>query len=262
MQITGADHTPIDLGIRAAAGGQVESSAGGYRLSIPAGEGRAYRWAQLDDYMGLPRRKFLRRAPLSASLRARVSAPNLPGTWGFGLWNDPFTASLTIRGASARLPTLPDAAWFFHGSTENYLSLRDDLPASGFTAVVFASARISPALLLPALPFAPLALIRPLARIARRLARLLVRQDTAALGVDVTAWHDYRLDWQPERVRFYVDEALVLETRRVPPPPLGLVIWIDNQYAAFQPSGKLSMGTSESPAPAWLEVESIQIDEE
>ena len=55
---------------------------------------------------------------------------------------------------------------------------------------------------------------------------------------------------------FEVDQAIVLETSVSPHPPLGVVIWIDNQFAAFTPEGKISFGVLENPK-AWLEIEDI-----
>lgn len=234
---------------------------GRWRMEIPAGPAGAYRWAQLDDYMHLPRRSFLWRAPLRLSLRARVSAGDLPGTWGFGLWNDPFSASLGLGGASWRLPALPNTAWFFYAGPPNYLALRDTHPAQGFLAATFASPRLPAPLLAPGALALPLLAIRPAARALRRLAACLIDESAGAAPGSPLEWRTYSLEWQAARVSFMVDGQQIFTAAAAPRGPLGLVIWIDNQYAAFQPSGKLSMGTSESPAPAWLEVESIQIDE-
>ena len=229
-----------------------------WRLCIPAGPAGAYRWAQVDDYLHRARRDFLHRAPLAFSLRARVSAAGLAGTWGFGLWNDPFNLNFGLQGMARKLPTLPNTAWFFWASPPNYLALRDDHPAQGLLAATF-SARPLPA------PFMalgglglPLLLQPGLARWLRRLARRQVAEDAAALTLDPTAWHIYRLEWRPERVRFWLDDALQFETAVSPRGPLGLVLWIDNQYAAFPPDGRLSAGTLPTPQPAWLELAEIE----
>jgi hypothetical protein len=54
-----------------------------------------------------------------------------------------------------------------------------------------------------------------------------------------------------------VDNTLVLESPISPCPPLGLVIWIDNQYAAFTPDGKIGFGLLKNTEPAWLEIENL-----
>lgn len=128
------------LKYRITEGSQVEQVApDSWRLTIPAGTGKSYNWAQLDDYLDLPRSKFLWQKPIQMECQARVSNSALPGTWGFGFWNDPFNASLGIKGTAARLPVLPNAAWFFFASPENHLSLTTNSPAQGFLAAVFQS---------------------------------------------------------------------------------------------------------------------------
>src|SRR5512147_1754689 len=111
-----------------------ETGPRSWRLEIPAGPAGAYRWAQIDDHLRLARRSFPCRPPLRLDLRARLSALDLPGTWGFGFWNDPFSTSLGVGGAARRLPVLPNAAWFFYAGQPNYLAFRDTHPAEGFLA--------------------------------------------------------------------------------------------------------------------------------
>ena len=266
-----------------------------YRLAIPAGSSDKYRLAQLDDYTKAPRNRFPLRCPVSLSLSARASSSLIPGTWGFGLWNDPFGLSLGFGGNPLRLPTLPNAVWFFGASKESYLSFREpraernevktkrtlqskfpfedqDLGtnrtstawrqerhsaqrevANGFLAQTFRSPRFHP-LLIPAglaLPFSR--------KRTRQLLGKVIDEDGVALSVDVTQWHRYRLDWREERVAFEVDDIQVFESHVSPNPPLGLVIWIDNQYAAFTPDGKIGFGVLENPESAWLEIKNIDV---
>jgi hypothetical protein len=234
-------------------GASVQKTTEGWRLDIPSGPGRAYRLAQVDDYISLPRRAFPWNPPLKISLRARLSASNLPGTWGFGLWNDPFGLAIGFGGTARRLPALPNAAWFFHASQENHLSL-GDAPANGFFAGTFRSPRLPSPLLAPALPALPFLALHPVSRWLRRIAGRIVQQDGRAVGVDVTQWHTYFIHWQPEAVTFLVDGAELLRTPLSPRAPLGLVIWMDNQYAAWRPDGSLGYGTLANPS-AWMEVE-------
>jgi hypothetical protein len=93
----------------------------------------------------------------------------------------------------------------------------------------------------------------------RRLGRRFVHQDAVNLDIDPTTWHYYQLEWQQDFVRFRVDEAVVFETQVSPFGPLGLVIWIDNQYAAIPPSGHLSYGTLTNPEPAWIDIEGLHM---
>jgi hypothetical protein len=245
-------------------GGTVlEVEKGLWRLEIPPGPAGIYRWAQLDDYLHLSRKAFpWRPGPgdtLRLDLRARVSAADLPGTWGFGLWNDPFSAGLGVGGAALRLPALPNTAWFFYAGEGNYLAFRDTHPAQGFLAATFRAPRIPAVLLAPGVLALPGLAVRPLARLLRRAVGGLVGEAGALVPGDPTAWRAYRLEWRAERVTFWVDGAEVFSTKAAPRAPLGLVLWIDNQYAAFPPSGRVSMGTSPNPRPAWLELADIQV---
>ena len=226
----------------------IEKTDKGYLLKIPAGDDSAYRFAQIDDYFGLPRKQFPHHS-LTLSLRARVSSPSLPGTWGFGVWNDPFGMSLGFGGKRFRLPTLPNAAWFFGASKENHLSFGDK-PAQGFLAQSFRSPKFHASLI-------PAGLVLPFsAKTTRRMMSKIIAEDSSALSVDVTQWHSYRLEWSQTRVVWYVDESPVFESSVSPHPPLGLVIWIDNQFAAFTPQGKISFGLLEGEE-AWLEIEDL-----
>ena len=58
-----------------------------------------------------------------------------------------------------------------------------------------------------------------------------------------------------------VDGVQVFESPVSPNPPLGLVIWIDNQYAAFTPEGKISFGVLEGNEE-WLEIEDLTMSDE
>ena len=239
-----------------------------YRLSIPSGYSDSYRLAQLDDYALIPRGRFPLRFPLTLDLSARASSDSIAGTWGFGLWNDPFGLSLGFGGSPFRLPALPNAAWFFGASQENYLSFRDASTtpptnggsaqheiavANGFIAQTFRSPKFHPWLV-------PAGLVLPFSRkLARRLLGKVIHDDGVALSVDVTQWHRYRFDWSLKRVAFEVDDVQVFESPVSPNPPLGLIIWIDNQYAAFTPEGKIAMGVLEGKEE-WLEIKDLEIN--
>ena len=229
---------------------EISRDSAHYRLSIPSGFSDSYRLAQLDDYAQLSRRRFPQRVSTSLHLSARTSSDSIPGTWGFGLWNDPFGLSFGFGGSPFRLPTLPNAAWFFGASKENYLSFRDDKPAQGFLAQTFRSPRFHPLLMLAglALPFSR--------KMTRRLLGKVINEDGVALSVDVTQWHRYKLDWSLKRVSFEVDDVQVFESPVSPNPPLGLVIWIDNQYAAFTPEGRIAIGVLEGKEE-WLEIKDL-----
>ncbi len=256
---------------RTTPGAGIEKTQNGYLLKIPAGDDSSYRFAQIDDYFGLPRRDFPHHS-LTLSLRARTSSSAIPGTWGFGIWNDPFGMSLGFGANRFRLPTLPNAAWFFGASPENYLSFggrvvlsgaqqsrsayrdppptRPPLPGNGFLAQSFRSPKFHAALI-PAGAVFPFS-----AKTTRRILSRVIAEDASTLHVDVTQWHSYRLAWSKSRVVWHVDETPLFESTISPNPPLGLVIWIDNQYAAFTPEGRISYGILEG-REEWLEIEEL-----
>ncbi len=289
---------------RSTSGAQVEqipqdTYAQAYRLSIPAGKADRYRLAQLDDYAQLPRNRFPLQSPIHISLSARASSTSIPGTWGFGLWNDPFGLSLGFGGNPFRIPALPNAVWFFGASKESYLSFKSDFrperseaqtkgkrqtkslfqnpnsirnrasttdfatnaqssaqregAANGFLAQTFRSPGFHPSLIAAglALPFSR--------RKARQILGKVIREGGIALSVDVTQWHRYRLNWREDGVSFEVDDSQVFASDVSPKSPLGLVIWIDNQFAAFTPEGKIGFGVLENPEPAWLEIKDIEV---
>lgn len=236
---------------RTTPGASIDKTENGYLLKIPSGDDSAYRFAQIDDYFGLSRRNFPHHS-LTLSLRARVSNSSLPGTWGFGLWNDPFGMSLGFGGRRWQLPALPNAAWFFGASKENHLSFSDK-PAQGFLAQSFQSPKFHPLLF-------PTGLVFPFSRkAARKLLSKVIAEDSSALSVDETQWHGYRLEWSRKRVAWYVDEAQVFESPVSPNPLLGLVIWIDNQFASFPPNGKIGFGVLENSEPDWLEIADLKL---
>lgn len=258
--ITMMSNLPAGLKPSLASGARIhESVPGTWRLELPSGERGVYHLAQLDDYRDRSRGDFRWRESFQLTLEARASAARLPGTWGFGLWNDPFSMSILGGGGRVRLPALPNTAWFFFASEHNYLSLRDDLPACGTLAAVFRSPRWPPALLAPGALGLPLLLFPPLARLLRRLGSRIVEQAAVELTIDPRQWHRYDLAWRPGAVEFRVDRRRVLETRIAPHGPLGFVLWLDNQFAAFSPNGKVRYGVLPVADPSWIEIRELRL---
>lgn len=228
-----------------------------YLLSIPAGKKGKYRWAQFDDYLDKSRKKFEWQSPSYLSLDARCDNPKHQGTWGFGFWNDPFNTSLGVKGSVRRLPVLPNCAWFFFASDHNYLSFENKLPAQGFLAATFSSPLIPSIFYAPTLPFLPLLINKKFAKFARRILNTFVKQDASLINFDVTNWHKYQIDWQAQEVRFLIDDQLILSTFLSPKGKLGLVIWVDNQFAAFKPDGQISFGTLAAQESTTLEIKNL-----
>ncbi len=152
-----------------------------------------------------------------------------------------------------RLPALPNAAWFFYASSHNHLSFQDNKPAKGFLTQCFRSPTFD-----WRLAWIPLLLIFQ-RKSARRMFGRIIEEDSALVGLDVTQWQNYELEWGVEGTMFRVNNKMVLASPISPKPPLGVVIWMDNQYAAFTPDGKIGIGVLDHPDPAWLEIRALEI---
>ncbi len=226
---------------------------------MPTGAAGRYRLAQIDDYAQRARKNFPWMPPVSLSLQARASAHTIPGTWGFGFWNDPFSLSLGFYGGVRRLPALPNAAWFFFASPPNHLSLEEHLPGHGNLAATFRSPQFPPPVLASFTLALPFLALPPTSHLLRKVARKIVRQSSINFEVEPTTWHEYRLDWEYKQALFLVDGQLVLRSELPPLAPLGLVIWVDNQYFAWSPGDRPRYGTLENQAPVWVEVADVQV---
>ncbi len=238
-------------------GGTVAAVASGIRFTNPAASDSAYINAQIDDYRDLRRSAFAWRPPLTLSIRARFShsTERLQGTAGFGFWNDPFMMT------SRRLPTLPQALWFFFASPPSDMALARGVPGRGWKAATIDARR--PAFL-ALTPTAPLAL--PLMHspwLYEKLwptAQRALGVNEALLDVEMRDWHDYAIFWHDEHVQFLVDGRRVLQAQPAPVGPLGLVIWLDNQAMIVTPQGKLRHSLLARPQAQWMEIERLTVE--
>jgi hypothetical protein len=244
------------MNVHRVAAGAVVRGASGLRLLNFADDGRTYTNAQLDDYQTLERRDFCWRPPLRLHVRGRFSHPadQLRGTAGFGFWNDPFLMS------GWRWPAPPRALWFFFASPPSDMALTLTAPGWGWKAAVIDAAQ--PAAL-RWLPLAPL--IIPALR-SRTLHRWLWPRVQRDLGIAeapvsglLTTWRDYEIAWGVHESTFYVDGEAVLAGAPAPHGPLGLVIWIDNQYLVVHPSGRLRWGVLALAQTQWLEIDELEL---
>lgn len=220
--------------------------------------GQEYTNAQIDDYQGLLRRQFPWRAPLTLTLRARFSHPAgaLSGTSGFGFWNDPFMMT------DFRLPTLPCAIWFFYASPPSNMKLDLDVPGHGWKAATIDAMRWPFLLLAPSTPLAILLMnIQRLYRTLWPIGQRAIGVCEALVGVDMTKWHTYVIDWGTEIAHFSVDGESVLSCATPPRGQLGFVMWLDNQYAIVTPWGRVGYGRLDAPGRQWMEVDELMIQE-
>jgi len=237
--------------------GALQLTGSTLRFVITDATPRRYSDAQIDDYQGLPRRRFLWQAPLKLTVCARFSHPSgeLRGTAGFGFWNDPFLMT------GARPPTLPRAIWFFYGSSPSDMRLDIQTPGRGWRAATIDALR--PAALLLA-PIAPLAMLlmnfSPIYRALWPHIQRAINVREALIEVDMTEWHTYVIGWGVERADFHVDGEPVLENAPAPRGPLGFVMWLDNQYMVITPQGRVRWGLLDVPGCQWMEVDRLTIE--
>ena len=237
-------------------GGALEHTGSTLRFVNRATSSAQYTDAQLDDYQGLPRRRFHWRPPLTMSVRARFSHADgqLSGTAGFGFWNDPFMMT------GKRWPAPPRALWFFYASPPSDMKLDLCVPGRGWKAATLDAMRRSFFLLLPTAPLAiPLMNARRVYRALWPWGQRAIGVSEALVGSDMRDWHTYVIQWGLETARFYVDDELVLDSDSPPRGPLGFVVWLDNQYAIVTPWGRFGYGLLDESGRQWMEVDRLEI---
>ena len=218
------------------------------RLLRPEATLQQYSNAQLDDYSP-------HQAPVTLTLRARFShnADRLKGTAGFGFWNAPFAPG------STRL-RFPKTAWFFFGSPPLNLPLAMDVPGNGFKMATLDATHWQFFTLLPTAPIGFLLTRHPkLYRLLWSIGQRAIRASEAPLNLDMRELHEYQVDWQRDQVRFVVDGNLLHTSPYSPTGQMGIVIWIDNQYAIATPQGKFGWGLVTADEPQWLEIQELRI---
>ena len=250
----GRSEAPLGWWTRYTVGnGRIESCPGGLRLLTEAAVADVLADAQIDDYHGRSRESLPWRPPLRLEVRARWShpRPELRGTTGFGFWNDPVDAA-------GRFVAAPNCLWFFHASAPSRLRLRDGSRREGFVAGSIRGGRIGG----PLLRAGNLTLRLPvLGRLAARFGERRLGGGDVLLpaDLDLTAWHEFVLDWTEAGARFAVDGTPVAAfgPDETPTGPLGFVAWIDNNWASLEADGRYRSGRL--AAPGWQSLELARV---
>lgn len=239
-------------------GGQVHHLPDGWRLALPVGT-PGYADAQLDDTSSRRRADLPHRPPTHLSLEARAFNETQAGTLGFGFWNDPFPSFGGAAGSGRFWPASPQALWFFGRWPPSDLPFAAGAQGTGWCAACIRA---------PSLPGLPVAVLGALAAAAMAVpplrstvirtfwARTSGWQHDLKPGFD--QWRRYEIDWQERLIEFSVDGTKVLRVPVAMAGPLGLVIWIDNQWATFTAAHGLHFGATPLRDNAWLEIRDIR----
>lgn len=234
--------------------GGIEVTPAFVRLVLNHASATTYSDAQLDDYTGDAGLRW--RPPVALTVRARIGSTSgaVHGTAGFGFWNDP-------GGSRRKRIALPQAIWFFYASPPSNIHLDSLVPGYGWKAMTIDAARLR---LLALAPLAPLALglmqVRWLQRALWPIGQWALGAREALVPGDASQWHTYRIEWRDDHARFCVDDVVLLDTPLTPHGPLGLVLWIDNQYAIVTPRGQLGGGLLDAPEAQWLDLMDVKIE--
>lgn len=215
---------------------EIQPIEAGVRLALHQHDRMVYSDAQLDDYV---EHGLSWHAPVRLQLEARFlgDPQDFVGTAGFGWWNDP-------AGTGLRRLRLPQALWFFYAGAASQLELTANGAHNGWLAMSFVP-RLGWCLGL--LPLAPLALLLSQnawfrQRCCLPLLQLALGVRSQSIKLSWNMWQQYQIDWYADRVEFWLDQQLVLKTASVPTSNLGLILWLDNQYAQVSPRGIIRGG--------------------
>ncbi|HXF63385.1 MAG TPA: class I SAM-dependent methyltransferase, partial [Caldilineaceae bacterium] len=249
------EHTHLAEARHEVGNGRVMATGAGVRLALAANDGARYHNAQLDDYYGSGAPHFRWYPPLRLRVQARFShdADGLHGTAGFGFWNDPFA----MTGSHAW--RLPRSLWFFFGSPPNNLPLAMGVPGHGWKAATLDAKRWSAVALAPAAPLGMLLMrSKPLYRLLWPEHQRILHIGEALVPARMDEWHEYEIIWEPGRTTFRVDGSTLLALPFAPGGPMGLVVWIDNQYMVATPQGRFRHGLL-ATGDQWLELKELTI---
>lgn len=213
-----------------------------------------YSNAQIDDHPNLKRSEFSNQAPLKLKIEARLKCDGTPkGTAGFGFWNDPFLMTDT------KAPTLPKAAWFFWCSEDSNMQLAQDVPGYGWKMAVIDAWNWPFLALIPTTPISiPLMWIQSIRRLLWPVAQKAMKCQEKLCPVSFFDWHTYELHWQHDKVFFHIDDKLEFSAP-APKGPLGLVIWIDNQFMRIDPRAMMKHGNISLENEQSLEIRHFEL---
>ncbi len=208
--------------------------------------------AEIDDHRTAPRWQLNWTPPLSLSVRARFShtAGDLCGTAGFGFWNDPFDWVGNVESP-------PNALWFFYASPHSDMGFVRGMSGSGWKAGFLNGGRAN-RLTMAAGNF--VFRLPGMSKLVFAAAETQMKAAERVIEVDMTQWHDYRVDWGRAEAVFSVDGVQVLRGANPPAVPLGFVAWVDNNATTMGPGKDFDFKRIEIPNRQWMELAGVRIE--
>jgi hypothetical protein len=159
------------------------------------------------------------------------------------------------------MPALPRAIWFFYAAPPSNMKLDLNTPGWGWKAATIDAARWPFLALAPTAPVAmPLMHIRSIYRRLWPIGQRAIGVCEQALATSMDDWHVYTIDWGRNVARFFVDGTPIFTCETPPRGPLGLVIWIDNQFMRVTPWGDFGYGVIDRPGRQSLWVDWLSVE--
>jgi hypothetical protein len=246
--------TPFALREHLINSGRVDRDGQHYRLTIPTTSADTYVDAQLDDYEHTLPRQFTNHPPQTMTIRARFSHQQVKGTAGFGFWNHPFSREGAVIDP-------PCNVWFFYSSPESDLRVARGFPGHGFKASMLNSGRMPRVVVtIGSMLFNLLLRVPVISKLIMSAARSAVNTSEIMLNLDMTVWHEYKLNWLPNVATFCVDGKEILRAPHPPQMALGFAAWIDN-YRASAGGSHYQFAYVAVTQEQWMELEIMDGDE-
>lgn len=209
--------------------------------------------AEIDDHRTAPRWNLHWTPPLTLTVCARFSHPagELIGTAGFGFWNDPFDWSGNVQAP-------PNALWFFYASSHSDMSFVRGLRGHGWRAGFLNGGKANPVTMAVGNALFKLPGMDKLVFAAAE--KMMGAQEILLDEIDMTQWHEYRIEWRADEAVFCVDGQEKFRAKNPPTVPLGFVAWVDNNATTMGPGKEFSFARVAVPMREWMEVSSIKIE--
>ena len=126
-------------------------------------------------------------------------------------------------------------------------------------SAVFSSSLIPLPLRAAGAVFMPLAFSGLTSGLIRRILKRYIKENATQIRKEWVEWHHFEIAWLTDKVSFSIDGNICHESQIFPQGKLGLVIWIDNQYARFAPGESLKFGSLETLYETSMEIKDFEI---